>query len=110
MTKQDFVKKIAGSTGLTQPKSAELFEVVCNELAAAILGGETVNLEYIGKFAVKEYGERQGRNPATGEKIVIPPKKRLAFRVGGKLKKLLNEPKKSGRPKSTKKLAETLKK
>lgn len=50
-----------------------------------LVKGEEVNFIGWGKFSVEERGERKGRNPQTGEEMIIPAKKTVKFKAGKKL-------------------------
>lgn len=89
-TKQDLVSEVAKITGLTK-KDAGLavnttFEVISDYLEK----GETVRLIGYGNFEVRKRAERKGRNPQTGEEIIIPASKTPAFKAGKALKERLN--------------------
>jgi integration host factor subunit alpha len=52
--------------------------------------GEDVLVSGFGKFCVKEKSERRGRNPATGEDLILRPRRVVTFKVSGKLKERVN--------------------
>ena len=53
--------------------------------------GDRVEIRGFGSFTVKEYKAYTGRNPKTGEKITVPPKKLPFFKVGKELKKIVDK-------------------
>ena len=82
MTKKDIVLKVAADTGL---KQLDVKRVVQKSLEAVVesLGhGETVELRNFGIFKVKSRKGRTGRNPRTGEKVPVPPKRVVTFKPG----------------------------
>ncbi|QSF43522.1 HU family DNA-binding protein [Paenibacillus tianjinensis] len=81
MNKTDLTKVVAETTGLAK-KDVEasvnaVFEAITQELAN---GGE-VNIAGFAKFGVKPTAERKGRNPQSGEEIVIPASKKPTFKA-----------------------------
>lgn len=88
-TKQDFVNimkeaygKNANEAGIKRAHDA-LFEAIASELET----GNSVTIYQFGTFNVKESKEREGRNPATGEKLTIPATKRPKFKASTALQK-----------------------
>jgi integration host factor subunit alpha len=53
--------------------------------------GDDVMISGFGKFCVKEKKKRQGRNPATGEDMILTPRRVVTFRCSGKLRAKINE-------------------
>jgi integration host factor subunit alpha len=53
-------------------------------------GNEDVLISGFGKFCVKEKSERKGRNPATGDEMLLRPRKVVTFRCSGKLRDKIN--------------------
>ena len=81
MNKTEMALKLAKKTGLSQGKAAEIVDVMFSAqprkglIATALDAGEKVTIPGFGTFSTRSRGERQGRNPATGEKITIAAKK-----------------------------------
>jgi len=67
-----------------------MLEIVLETIKKALESGEDVMISNFGKFCVKEKRARRGRNPATGEEMILRPRKIVTFRWAGKLKKKLN--------------------
>ena len=90
MTKNELAQKVAESAGLDagQAKNAvdATFEAITRELGN---GGE-VAVSGFGKFSVSDRAAREGRNPATGEKMQIAASKAARFSAASALKKTLN--------------------
>ena len=89
MTKRDLVVKIAEEAGLTQLAAWKVVEGFLKEIIECLVRGEGVELRNFGVFKVKQRKERLGRNPRTGEKVVVPSKRVAYFKVGKILKKRL---------------------
>lgn len=92
MNKTEMALKLAKKTGLSQGKAAEIVDVMFSAqprkgiIATALDAGEKVTIPGFGTFATKSRGERQGRNPATGETITIKAKKYVSFKPGKTLR------------------------
>lgn len=90
MNKTELITKLAKKTGLTQAKAAEAVDAIFNAhkglIVAELAGGKKVTLPGFGSFSVRKRASREGRNPATGEKIKIPARKYPAFKVGKTMK------------------------
>lgn len=88
--KKEFVKSMAEKTGLSQGVTEQALNAFIEVLEEAV--EEKKKVQFVGYFSVevKERKERNGRNPATGEAIVIPASNQVVFKVGQKLKDAAN--------------------
>lgn len=86
MTKADLVKAIAVKAGITQKQANVFVDAFVSTVTEALSKGEEVKLIELGTFKVRTRAERRGKNPRTGEEIVIPVKKVPAFKAAKKLK------------------------
>ncbi len=77
--------------GLSRNESADLLEMVLDEVSTALAKGDVVKISSFGSFSVRSKGERIGRNPKTGEEVPILPRKVLVFRPSQLLKARINE-------------------
>ena len=91
MNKQEFVKRLAVNTGASQAQSKEFLDAFLDTVTEVLAEGEDVNFVGFGKFSVVERAGRVGRNPQTGEELVIPSKLAPKFTAGATLKKAVNE-------------------
>lgn len=82
--------------GLSRNESADLLEAVLAEIANALARGEMVKLSSFGSFAIRQKGQRVGRNPKTGQEVPILPRRVLLFRPSQVLKNRINENRRSG--------------
>jgi integration host factor subunit alpha len=90
LTKAQIVNSISKQTGFPLNHSSEIIEALLEIIKRSLESGEDVLISGFGKFCVKEKGERRGRNPATGEDMMLRPRKVVTFRWSGKLKEKLN--------------------
>ena len=82
MTKKDIVLKVAAETGLKQLEIKKVVQKSLDAIVASLAAGQTVELRNFGIFKVKSRKGRTGRNPRTGEKVPVPPKKVVVFKPG----------------------------
>ena len=87
MTKNEFVDRVASSSGLSKKDAGSAVEAVLKSIEGALSSGEEVNFTGFGKFHVSERGERQGVNPQTKEPMTIPGGRVPRFTAGSGLKK-----------------------
>ena len=90
LTKADIVEAVAEQIGFTNKRSFEIVETLFELIKSALESGEDVMISNFGKFCVKEKRERRGRNPATGEDMMLSPRKVVTFRCSGPLRKKIN--------------------
>lgn len=86
MNKSELINAIAEKANLTKADAARALDAFIDSVADALKQGEPVTLIGFGTFTVKERRERQGRNPRTGEPMVIKAAKIPAFKPGKTLK------------------------
>lgn len=91
ITRADLCEAVYQKVGLSRTESADLVEMVIDEISNRIVGGETVKLSSFGSFHVRSKGQRIGRNPKTGQEVPISPRKVLVFKPSNVLKQRLNE-------------------
>lgn len=86
MNKLELISTLKQKTGLTKAEAAEVVQTFFDALTDALTRGERVEIRGLCSFFIKEYGSYTGRNPKTGEKVIIPPKKLPFFKCGKELK------------------------
>jgi len=86
LTKVHIINSIQNHLNFPKNRSSEIVESLLEIIKSTLESGEDVLISGFGKFCVKEKGERRGRNPATGEDMMLPPRKVVTFRCSGKLK------------------------
>ena len=90
MTKAEIAAKIQASSGFTKNDSSELLEAVFSIIKDTLESGETLKISGFGTFEVKQKADRRGRNPQTGEEIVITARQVLTFKPSAMLKQGMN--------------------
>jgi integration host factor subunit alpha len=90
LTKSQVINAIAEQNGFTRKKSIETVETILELIKSTLASGDDVLISGFGKFCVKNKQERNGRNPATGEDMVLAPRRVVTFRCSGKLRNRVN--------------------
>ena len=90
LTKIQIVEAIAEQNGYTKRNSIDLVETLLEIIKSTLASGEDALISGFGKFCVKEKRERRGRNPATGEDMMLAPRRVVTFRCSGKLRDRVN--------------------
>lgn len=92
MTKADLVDILAEGTGLTKIETAAVVDGIIATISFALKKGEPVDLRGFGRFVTVDRAQRKGRNPKTGEEVIIPPRRMPVFKVSDLLRDFVNEP------------------
>lgn len=90
MTKNELVAEVARRTGATRKEVTDMMESVNEVVMDQVKKGEPVYFGEIGKFAPKHREEKKGRNPSTGESLIIPAKNVVVFKASTSFEKFLN--------------------
>ena len=91
LTRNDLTNAVYREIGLSRTESAELVELVLNEVIGSLEQGESVKIAGFGSFSVRAKQTRLGRNPKTGEEVAIEPRRVLSFRASSMLKDRVNK-------------------
>ena len=90
MNKQDLVLQVANKMQLTQKKADEILSTTLESIMKALSKGDKVTLVGFGTFEPRKRKERKGRNPKTGEELLIPPSVAPKFSAGKHFKSSVN--------------------
>ena len=90
LTKAHIVDAVAEQNGYTNKRSFKVVEILLELIKSSLESGEDVLVSGFGKFCVNEKKERMGRNPATGEDMVLKGRRVVTFKCAGKLKERIN--------------------
>ena len=90
LTKKDIVERIQAELGFQKNQSVEITETLLEIMKTNLASGDDVLVSGFGKFCVKNKNERKGRNPATGQDMMLSPRKVVTFKCSGKLRKKIN--------------------
>ncbi|MBW2555482.1 MAG: integration host factor subunit alpha [Deltaproteobacteria bacterium] len=90
LTKAQIIEKISNRNGFTMKKSTELVESLLGVLKDTLTSGEDVLISGFGKFCVNDKDARRGRNPATGEDMMLSARKVVTFKCSASLRDEIN--------------------
>lgn len=90
MNKSELIEALSQKTDMPLRDASSVTNTILETMIEALVKGESIEIRGFGSFVVKEYGSYYGRNPKTGEKIQVPPKKLPFFKVGKELKERVN--------------------
>ena len=90
MNKSELVKALADQANISLDEATLVVNTFVDSMKDSLLEGGRVEIRGFGSFKVKEYGSYAGRNPRTGEKVAVEPKRLPFFRSGKELKEYLN--------------------
>lgn len=91
MNKSDLVKSLAKEMDLPMRKAEEIVDMVFKTMTDALVAGDRIEIRGFGSFVVKDYKGYTGRNPKTGEKIMVNSKHLPFFKTGKELKERANQ-------------------
>ena len=91
LTKAQLIDSLQEEIGTPRNKTTELFETLLNIIKTTLADGEELLISGFGKFCVKDKKERKGRNPSTGEELMLAKRRVVTFRCSGKLRDLINK-------------------
>jgi integration host factor subunit beta len=91
MNKSELIERLAARTGINVIQSEEIVNLIYKKMKETMVNGGRIEIRGFGSFMVKEYKAYQGRNPKTGQKIAVPPKKLPFFKVGKELKERIDQ-------------------
>ena len=86
MKKQDFIKSVANAASLSQDAAGKAINAMIEIITEELKKGGEINITGFGAFKVSNRAQRNGVNPKSGAKIVIPAMKSPVFRAGKTLK------------------------
>jgi integration host factor subunit alpha len=90
LTKAMIVDNVHEQLGYPKNKSAEMLETLLELIKSNLERGEDVLISGFGKFCVKEKNERRGRNPATGDDMILDSRRVVTFRCSHLLREKIN--------------------
>lgn len=90
MNKSELIKSLSDEAGIALDDAALIVGIFFNSMKKSLIDGDRVEIRGFGSFKVKEYGGYSGRNPKTGQKVSVIPKKLPFFRAGKELKEFIN--------------------
>ena len=90
LTKKGIVEQIQAQLDFPKNKSLETAEFLLELIKTHLEVGDDVLISGFGKFCVKEKKKRKGRNPATGDELMLKPRRVVTFKCSGRLRAKVN--------------------
>ena len=90
LTKADLIEEVRKVTELPRKESETIVETIFDSIIEAIQKGEKIEIRGFGSFRTRQRRGRVGRNPKTGAKVEVPPKKIPFFKPSKELKDFVN--------------------
>ena len=91
LTKDHLIDAIAKDNGFQKKRTIEIVENLLELIKSGLASGEDVLISGFGKFCVNEKRQRKGRNPATGEDMMLTAMRVVTFKCSGQLRKKINQ-------------------
>ena len=91
LNKTDIIEKISDADILKPVQAKETVETLLEIIKSTLETGEEVMITGFGKFQINEKAARKGRNPATGEEMILDKRRVVTFKCSGKLREAMNE-------------------
>lgn len=91
MNKSELIAELAERNALTFKTAEQIVNTIFDAMSNELAEGGRIEIRGFGSFVVKDYESYEGRNPKTGEKISVAPKKLPFFKVGKDLRELVDK-------------------
>ena len=91
MNKLELISALKKESNISKSEAAKVVQIFFDSMADSLIEGERIEIRGLCSFFVKEYKSYVGRNPKTGEKVQIQPKKLPFFKCGKELRERVNK-------------------
>ncbi|MCI5146585.1 MAG: integration host factor subunit alpha [Candidatus Electrothrix sp. AR3] len=91
VTRKELSLSINEKLGISQRNAAKMVDTIFASMKETLVSGESLKLVQFGTLTVRDKSPRRGRNPRTGESMMITKRKMVSFRPSKRLRELLNE-------------------
>jgi integration host factor subunit beta len=98
MTKADLIEEVSRTVEMSRKDSEVIVETIFDSIVKALHAADKIEIRGFGSFRTRERRARVGRNPKTGARVDVPPKRIPFFKPSNELKDLINA---SGGPQAT---------
>jgi len=90
MTKSDLISELSRRQNIPVARAESIVDAIFGSIEATLCQGERIEIRGLGSFELRAYGAYSGRNPRTGEKVDVKPKRLPFFKVGKEMKERIN--------------------
>src|SRR5947199_10500682 len=101
MTKAELIEDVSKATDMSRKDSEVIVETIFESIVKSLRTGDKIEIRGFGSFRTRQRDARVGRNPKTGERVDVPPKKIPYFKPSKELKDLVNNAQTAGAPATT---------
>lgn len=91
LTRKELAEAVAGRLGYPRSTCADIVDSLLDTMKTSLTGGKPVKIVHFGTFTLRAKKPRNGRNPRTGESILIKKRKMVSFKPSKKLREQINE-------------------
>lgn len=91
MTKSDLISELARQQNIPVARAESIVDAIFGSIETTLCRGERIEIRGLGSFELRSYGAYSGRNPRTGEKVDVKPKRLPFFKVGKEMKERINQ-------------------
>ncbi|MBC8209324.1 MAG: integration host factor subunit beta [Desulfobulbaceae bacterium] len=91
MNKSELIESLSEKINISHREAAAITNTIIDSMAKALTRGENIEIRGFGSFVIKDYNSYEGRNPKSGKKIKVKPKKLPFFKVGKDLRERVNK-------------------
>lgn len=93
MTKADLIEEVSRAVEMSRKDSEVIVETIFESIVKALRSSDKIEIRGFGSFRTRERRSRVGRNPKTGARVEVPPKRVPYFKPSKELKDLINSSK-----------------
>jgi integration host factor subunit beta len=90
MTKSDLINRLSHQKNMPVARAESIVDAIFGAIEATLCRGERIEIRGLGSFELRQYGAYAGRNPRTGDKVEVKPKRLPFFKVGKEMKERIN--------------------
>lgn len=90
MNKSELIETLAQEINIPIRDASSITNTILEQMTETLGAGDSIEIRGFGSFVVKKYQSYKGRNPKTGQKFSVPPKRLPFFKVGKDLKEKVN--------------------
>jgi integration host factor subunit beta len=90
MTKSDLINRLSQKGNVPSARAESIVDAIFGAIETTLRHGQRIEIRGFGSFELRQYGAYSGRNPRTGTKVAVRPKRLPFFKVGKDLKERIN--------------------
>ncbi|MDJ0622206.1 MAG: integration host factor subunit alpha [Desulfocapsaceae bacterium] len=91
LTRKDLADAVADQLGLARTTCSDIVDAFFDSMKSTLTNGEPIKIVHFGTFTLRDKNPRNGRNPRTGESILIKKRQMVSFKPSKKLRERVNE-------------------